>query len=472
MLAALKAALERLEARGWLVGGTVRDSELGRVSADLDVVVSGTGPDGTSAECSVRAAREVAGLVAAGLRRPWFTLSSEFGAFRVVGVDGDLDLTALRGGSLEADLALRDFTVNAMAVPVSGGGLVDPFGGLRHLREGRLVAVSDRVFRDDPLRLMRAFRLAHTLGLTIEDGLRRLIQAEAHLLPRAAAERVLSEVVLTLAAGRSSSAVESWGSLGVLPFFLPEVPRLQGVTQSDYHHLDVYGHTLETMDQVDGMIQDPGRLFPATRKALEERLAEPVDGAVSRPVALRLAALLHDIAKPDTRSVREDGRVCFMQHTQVGGPQSEGICRRLRTSEKLARLVRAVVEQHLTLGFLLHRQPLPERAVIEYLWEAAPWEPEVILVSTADRLATRGVSTPERYLRQHVDLAARLMERWRQRAERGTAPCPLDGRRLQAELGLEPGATLGKVLRAVQLAWEAGEAQDDHELLAVARAAL
>jgi poly(A) polymerase len=472
MLAALKAALERLGARGWLVGGTVRDSELGRLSADLDVVVSATGPGVTSTECSVRAAREVAGLVAAGLRRPWFTLSSEFGAFRVVGADGDLDLTALRGGSLEADLALRDFTVNAMAVPVCGGGLVDPFGGLRHLRERRLVAVSDHVFRDDPLRLMRASRLAHTLGLTIEDGLRRLIEAEAHLLPRAAAERVFSEVVLTLAAGRSSSAVESWGSLGVLPFFLPEVPRLQGVTQSDYHHLDVYGHTLETMNQVDGMIQDPGRLFPAARGALEERLAEPVDGAVSRPVALRLAALLHDIAKPDTRSVREDGRVCFMQHTQVGGPQSEEICRRLRTSEKVARLVRAVVEQHLTLGFLLHQQPLPERAVIEYLWQAAPWEPEVILVSTADRLATRGVSTPERYLHHHVDLAARLMERWRQRAVRGMAPCPLDGRRLQAELGLEPGVTLGRALRAVRLAWEAGEAQDDTELLAAGRAAL
>ena len=472
MLAALTAALERLEARGWLVGGTVRDGQLGRSSVDLDVVVSGTGPGGTSAGSSIRAACEVADLVAAGLRRPWFTLSSEFGAYRVVGIDGALDLTALRGGSLEADLALRDFTVNAMAVPVSGGGLIDPFGGLQHLRERRLVAVSDHVFRDDPLRLMRASRLAHTLGLTIEDGLRRLIGADAHLLPRAAAERVLSEVVLTLAAGRSSSAVESWGSLGVLPFLLPEVPRLQGVTQSDYHHRDVYGHTLETMDQVDDMIQDPGRLFPATRVALEERLAEPVDGAVSRPVALRLAALLHDIAKPDTRSVREDGRVCFMEHTRVGGPQSERICRRLRTSEKLARLVRAVVEQHLTLGFLLHQQPLPERAVIEYLWEAAPWEPEVILVSTADRLATRGASTPERYLYQHVELAGRLMERWRQRAEGERAPCPLDGRRLQAELGLEPGPALGRALRAVRLAWEAGEARDDTDLLAAARAAL
>jgi poly(A) polymerase len=266
--------------------------------------------------------------------------------------------------------------------------------------------------------------------------------------------------------------VESWGSLGVLPFFLPEVPRLQGVTQSDYHHRDVYGHTLETMDQVDGMIQDPGRLFPATREALEERLANPVDGAVSRPVALRLAALLHDIAKPDTRSVREDGRVCFMEHTRVGGPQSEEICGRLRTSDRLSRLVRAVVEQHLTIGFLLHQRPLPERVAIEYLWEAAPWEPEVTMVSTADRLATRGASTPERYLHQHVELAARLMETWRRRAEGGAAPCPLDGRRLQVELGIEPGPILGRVLRAVHLAWEAGEARDDAELLAVARAAL
>jgi poly(A) polymerase len=461
----LSTALASLGAQAWLVGGTVRDLELERPSVDVDVVVS-AGQDSQGASLTaLETARAVAGRVAAATERPWFALSSEFGAFRVVGAFVNLDLTALRGGSIQADLSLRDFTMNAMALPLSGQGMVDPFEGLRHLREGRLVAVSDEVFRADPLRLMRAVRLAHTLGVALDAPLVRRIREDAPLLPAAAAERVFSEVVLTLGSGRSSTAVRLWDDLGLLPFFLPEVPLLHGVTQSDYHHLDVFGHTLETMDHVDAMIARPEVIFRSAAEELGFRLDEPVDGAVPRPVALRLAALLHDVAKPETRTVREDGRVCFMRHTELGGPQSEAICRRLHTSGTLARLVRRVVEHHLTLGFLLHQEPLPARAIVEYLWAAAPWEPEVILVSAADRLATRGRSTPESYLQRHVALAAELMAAWSARQRLGVSPCPVDGRLLQARLGLGPGPELGEVLREVRLAWEAGEVREADALV-------
>jgi poly(A) polymerase len=471
MEAVLVATLERQGARGWLVGGTVRDRELGRPSSDLDVVV-GPAVDGASDAGAVRLARDVAAGVAAALGSPWFTLSREFGAFRVVGPSGDLDVTALRGGTLEADLGLRDFTVNAMAIPAGGGALVDPFGGLRHLRERRLVAVSPLVFSLDSLRLMRAARLAHALGLTLSPEVAAQVRREAWRLPGAAEERVFAEILLTLSAGRSADAVRLWDDLGLLAGFLPEVPALKGVTQSDYHHLDVYGHTLEAMEHVDAMLSEPERWFPASAAALRARLARPVDGAVSRPVALRLAALLHDIAKPGTRSVREDGRVCFMRHTQVGGPMAEAICRRLRSSNSVARLVGTVVEQHLALGFLLHREPLPERSLVECLWAAAPWEPEVVLVSAADRLATRGPATPARYLRGHLELAARLLDLWRDSAGGGRPPCPVDGRRLEDALGLLPGPELGRVLREVRLAWEAGEATTEEELFEAARRVL
>lgn len=471
METALVTTLERLGARGWLVGGTVRDRELGRLSSDLDVVVGAVVGGAGDAE-TVRLARDVAAGVAAALGSPWFTLSREFGAFRVVGPGGDLDVTALRGGTLDADLGLRDFTVNAMAVPAGGGALVDPFGGLQHLRERRLVAVSPLVFSLDPLRLMRAARLAHVLGLALSPELAAQVRREAWRLPRAAAERVFAEIVLTLSAGRSADAVRLWDGLGLLAGFLPEVPALKGVTQSDYHHLDVYGHTLEAMEHVDAMLSEPGSWFPASEPALRARFARPVDGAVSRPVALRLAALLHDIAKPETRSVREDGRVCFMRHTQVGGPMAGTICRRLRASGSVARLVATVVEQHLALGFLLHLEPLPARSLVECLWAAAPWEPEVVLVSAADRLATRGPATPARYLRGHLDLAACLLDLWRESADGERLACPVDGRRLETELGLLPGPGLGRVLREVRLAWEAGEATTEEELLDAARRVL
>ncbi len=142
---------------------------MGRPGTDVDVVVDDD-------------PRAIAAAVAGRTGLPWFALSREWGAYRVVGSPGHLDVAAMRGGSLAADLALRDFTVNAMALPVGGGALVDPFGGRGHLEQGRLVAVGRRIFADDPLRLLRAVRLAHTLELTLDPALRELARAEARRL--------------------------------------------------------------------------------------------------------------------------------------------------------------------------------------------------------------------------------------------------------------------------------------------------
>ena len=141
----------------WLVGGTVRDREMGRAAPDIDVVVD----DDPAA---------VASAVASAAGLPWFPLSHKFGAYRVVGRGGHLDVAGLRGGDIAADLALRDLTVNAMALPLVGGPLVDPFDGRSHLARRCLVAVRDSIYADDPLRLMRVARLAHTLGSASPPG--------------------------------------------------------------------------------------------------------------------------------------------------------------------------------------------------------------------------------------------------------------------------------------------------------------
>lgn len=454
--AALLAVLEGRGAAGWLVGGSVRDRELGRFSPDLDVVTAFD-------------PREVAQEVAARAGRPWFPLSREWGAYRVVGEQGHLDIAGLRGGSLEADLALRDFTVNAMALPLGGGGLVDPFGGRRHLQEGRLVAVGHRIFADDPLRLLRAARLAHTLGFTVDPGLADLARAEAWRLPKAAAERILSEVVLTFAVGRSAAAVRLWADLGLLEPLFPEVTALHGVGQSAFHHLDVYGHTLETMEHLDDILAEPGRLFDASGELLRVRLAEPVDGAMPRPVALRLAALLHDVAKPQTRTVDENGRILFWGHSVLGGKVAEAVCARLRCSNAAAGLIRKVAEEHLRVGFLQHDEHLSGRAVVTYLWATAPWEPEVLMVSVADRLATRGPRTEATFISRHLQTARAVMDLWRRRQEEGVARPPVGGDDLMAALNLRPGPPLGELMREVTLAWEAGEITDREEALALAR---
>lgn len=459
VLEALRAVLRERGGAGWLVGGTVRDRQMDRPGTDVDVVVEGD-------------PRALAAAVAARLGLPWFALSREWGAYRVVGSPGHLDVAAMRGGSLAGDLALRDFTVNAMALPVAGGALVDPFGGRGHLIQRRLVAVGRRIFADDPLRLLRAVRLAHTLDLTLDPALRERARAEAGRLRETAAERVLSEVVLTLAAGHSAAAVGRWANLGLLEVFLPEVTALHGVVQSPFHHLDVYGHTLDTMERLDELIAVPGVHFGRSGEVLATRLARPVDGVMPRSVALRLGALLHDVAKPQTRALDDQGRVMFWGHTELGGPVAEGICARLRCSASASSLVRQVVERHLDLGFLQHEDPLTPRSAVRYLWDAAPWEPEVIMVSVADRLATQGPRTEPRHVARHLAVAGELMERWRGRTLAGVPRPPVTGVDLMAELGLDSGPLLGQVVREVALAWESGEIADRSEALATARSSL
>jgi poly(A) polymerase len=470
LLHVLVDAVAEWEHPVWFVGGTVRDRELGVFSPDIDVVTSGD---------PATLAERVSGLSG----RPWFPLSHEFGAYRVVGEaggvrhpggrgEGHLDVVSLRGGSIEADLSLRDFTMNAMALPVTGGSVIDPFGGIPHLKERRLVPVSPTIFADDPLRLLRAPRFVHVLGLSLDEGLRDRIRAEAHLAPEAAPERVLTEFVATLGAGRSADAVRLWGALGLLDVLLPEVTAMKGVGQSGFHHHDVYGHTLETMERLDEVMEKPGRWYGSSWQALEERMADPVDGVMSRPVALRLGALLHDVAKPQTRAVDDDGRVLFWGHTELGGPLAERICARMRCSASASSLIRAVVERHLDVGFLQHDRPPSPRETVRFLWRSEPWEPEVIMVSLADRLATRGPKTEESYIDAHHEAGRRLMEAWRARQEHGVPRPPVDGEVLMERLGLGPGPLLGQVLQSVRLAWEAGELRDREEALALARSEL
>jgi hypothetical protein len=264
--------------------------------------------------------------------------------------------------------------------------------------------------------------------------------------------------------------VRLWDDLGLLEVFLPEITALRGVSQSPFHHHDVYGHTLETMERLDEIVAAPGRWFGLSWELLEARLSQPVDGIMSRPVALRLGALLHDVAKPETRAVGEGGRVLFWGHTEMGGPVAEKVCARLRCSAAATDLIRAVVERHLDIGFLQHERPVPPREVIRFLWRSEPWEPEVVMVSVADRLATRGPQTRDVSIDAHLETARSLMDAWRERQERGIPPLPLDGEVLMAELDLEPGPVLGRVLREVRLSWEAGELDGLGGALSLARA--
>ncbi len=483
--------------RAWLVGGAVRDRLHGQVAAlDLDIVVDGEPRD---------AARALA-RAASGERATAFALSEEWGGWRVVSPRGgwQIDVERLRGETLEQDLALRDFTVNAIAVPLEQAGnglvgprsvgagldphppgeLIDPLGGLSDLERGRLRAAGPRAFSDDPLRVLRLVRIAVELDLRPTEETIRDATAHAAGLRTVSPERVFTELRRIVAAARARDGVELMRSLGATAVVLPELDALRGVRQSRFHHLDVYDHTLEVLDRTIALCADPLAAAPGAVSAeyapqVAALLAEPLADELTRSEALRWGALLHDIAKPPTRAISEqpdssgERRVTFIGHDQLGAQLAQEILGRLRASGRLRTHVAALVRNHLRLGFLVHEpQPLARRTVFAYLRTCEPVEVDVTLLSVADRLATRGARAGEA-IDAHLRLAHDVLGaalRWH--AAGGPPESLLRGDELAGELGIAPGPQLGELLEELAQARYAGEIATREEALAHARRSL
>ncbi len=453
--------------RGWLVGGAVRDRALGREVADLDVVVEGDPEE--AARAIARAARGSGGGAAC------FALSERFGAWRVVAREcsWQVDVEQLRGGSLEADLMLRDFTVNAVAEPLEGGAPLDPLGGLGDLRLGRLRLAGARAFEDDPLRVLRLVRVAVELGLTPEPDVIVAARAQAGRLTEVSPERIFLELRRIVASERALRGIEMMGGLGAADVVLPELGAMRGVEQSRYHHLDVYGHTLEVLQHTIALTAGLGAaemLEEESRARVLAMLAEPLADDMTRGEALRWAALLHDAAKPATRSVRAwDRRVTFIGHDALGAELAHDVLGRLRTSMRLREHVAALVRHHLRLGFLVHEpQPLARASVFDYLRSCDPVEVDVTLLSVCDRLATRG-SKAQEAIAAHVALAQRMLVDaldWRGDGQ----PAPLlRGDELAAELGIALGPRVGELLAQLERARYTGEVSTREQAVAFAR---
>ncbi|MGH2865366.1 MAG: HDIG domain-containing metalloprotein [Solirubrobacteraceae bacterium] len=472
MSGALDAARSALGyARAWQVGGSLRDRAIGRSTADVDIVV-----DGDPGE----AARAIAG---AARRATCFALSEEFGSWRVVAHGGawQVDVEPLRGGSIEMDLALRDFTVNAIGEPLAGGEPIDPLGGLADLQARRLRMAGPLSFADDPLRVLRLVRLALELDFEPEAQTLRAAGAHAGGLSDVSAERVFAELRRIIASPRARAGLQRMSSLGATAVLLPELDALRGVEQNRFHHLDVHGHTLEVLDRtVELTAAAPGeraqeQLLATLGESATEvlaLLAEPLADQMTRGEALRWGALLHDAAKPLTREARADGRVTFIGHDARGAALARAILGRLRASERLRAHVAALVSSHLRLGFLVHEpQPLARRALFAYLRACSPVEVDVTLLSVADRLATRGERAQEA-IDAHLRLARDvLVDALRWRAEGPPRPL-LRGDELARELGIATGPQVGELLEELAAAQYAGELGTRAEAIARARAFL
>ncbi len=470
-----------------LVGGAVRDLLMGRPVHDWDFVVERDG---------IRLARAVADRLGAA----FFPLDEERDTGRVVIRDGSgartfLDFAPRRGDDWRADLEARDFTVNAIALTLNDPTeLLDPFEGQRDLEARLLRAVTEHSLRDDPVRAMRAVRLAGELGLQIEPQTAGWIRRDAPLVAQSSAERIRDELARLLTQPDALTRVRQMDELRLLTQVLPEAAALRGGVQSLPHHWPVLEHTLlalgalecivdmiaqrqdEAEDIVDGtgapdlVWQDVRRRLADFCEPLAAHLARRLGDERPALVALKLAALLHDCAKPYTRTVDRDGRTHFYDHENVGAPIAADRVRALRFNNTEVERVRVVVANHMRPQQLADAPGgITRRAAYRFFRDTGEAGVDVLLLALADHIATHGPDIqPDRWSRR-IEAARVLLTEYWTRLAKGVAPLPLvSGDDLMAELGLAPGQRVGELLEAIREAQAAGEIATREDALELA----
>lgn len=443
----------------WLVGGAVRDIAMGREVNDLDVAVAGP-PEAPARR------------IAKGLGGVAFELSEEFPAWRVKDREDrwQVDVAELRADSIDVDLTLRDFTVGAVAVDLAGGDVLDPLGGLDDIGAGVIRACGPKSFVDDPLRLMRAARLVAQFGWEIEPGTLELGRAVSARANEPAGERTLAELILLMGSRDPLEGLTAMDWLGLFESVLPEIGRLHGVVQGPNHHLDVFGHTMEVVEGILRIESELERFTGDRAGEVSALLSQPLADGANRATALRLGALFHDCAKPQTRS-EEGGFISFRGHDKLGADQITSRFRKLRASRKLISYVSDLARHHLILGFLVTSMPLDRRQIFAYLDRTDPVSVDVTLLTVADRLAARGkaeIAGPG-MVAGHLELASEMVGHALDWEENGPPEQFLPGNELADALGIEPGPKLGEVIKELASARYAGEIHDASDAVEHAR---
>ncbi|MFB0559532.1 MAG: CCA tRNA nucleotidyltransferase [Dehalococcoidales bacterium] len=460
--------------KSYLVGGFVRDVLLGRDTVDIDIAVASD-------------VLKIAPRVAAALGGKYVLLdeANRIGRVVVGKEEGrwELDFSTFEG-SIEQDLARRDFTIDAMAVDLSQSGegytdvqLIDPFNGWSDLHQSVIRAVARTTFELDAARLLRAVRLAAELGFSIDSETEALIRRYSYLIASVAGERVREELLRLLAISQTGYSLPYLDESGLLTAMIPELAQAKGAKQPAEHFWDVFEHSLETVVAVDFVLRRGAWRYADEKvsavipwsAALARHFDQKVSSGSTRRLILKLAALLHDIAKPQTRTVDESGRTRFLGHAKEGAAIAVSILERLRFSAKEVKLVEMMVRHHLRPGQMSPDGLPSRRAIYRYFRDTGEAGIDTLFLSLADHLATRGPQLKLAHWQKHAQVVDYILAQHFQEEGLVAPPKLISGHDLIDIFGLSPGPEIGEFLEAVREAQASGEVTTKEEALSYIR---
>jgi poly(A) polymerase len=415
----------------FIVGGTVRDIVLGKKPSDYDIVTLGD-PE--------RLARQIAaasGSRAVQLGKPGMIL------MRVNTKDAVYDIVPAYSGAIESDLKHRDFTINAMAVRLSDGLLVDLFGGLRDINDKCIKMVSLENMISDPVRLLRAYRMGAVLNFTIDLHTRHAVTAEAQRIRSTAQERIRDELVKLLTAPGSCKYIEDMADAGILIAILPEMTSLQECLQNQHHPDDAFVHSLKTVSCLEDILNHPQTYF------LDDHISGLHLPLPRHIPMLKFAALLHDIGKPQTRSIDEAGGVHFYNHEQYSARLAHIITQRLRFSNIDRHYITDIIANHMKplFLFLAHcKNRLSIKAIHRFFLKCGGCVTDLLIHSMADMKA-KGAHPA---MQEFIEFSNRMMALYINQFKPLSIQKPvINGDDLIIEFGLTPSPLFKKILNHV-----------------------
>lgn len=432
---------EKLGENAYVIGGYVRDLILERADKDVDIVCEGKGID---------LAEAVAARI--GIKKVTVFKNFKTAHFR----DGEIDVEfvgarkesyrahsrkpIVEDGTLEEDQNRRDFTINALAISLNSenyGEVIDPFGGLEDLKKGilRTPLDPDITFSDDPLRMMRGIRFATELRFKIQPESLKAIKRNSARLAIVSKERIATEFNRILAAPKPSIGLSLLFDTDLLEYFLPELKRLHGIEiKNGVSHKDNFYHTLEVVDNV---------------------------AKNSDYLWLRWGALLHDIAKPDTKRFFQGAGWTFHGHEDRGAQMVPGIFKRLKLPlDHKMKYVQKLVLLHLR-PIALTKEEATDSALRRLLFETGDDLEDLLILCKAD-ITSKNESKKKRYLENYERVKKRLESVEEKDRIRNWQP-PIDGAEIMKTFGVKPGREIGIIKNAIKEAILDGEIENNYE---------
>ena len=442
----------------YLVGGALRDLILDRNKENPDFDF-----------CLKSGALKFAAKLAKELRCAFVVLDQEHAACRLVKkINGKIytfDFSDFRAATLEKDLGHRDFTVNSMALALGDvfsqqdldALIIDPYSGRADLLAKIIKVTGPDSFKEDPLRILRAFSFSCTLDFSLDQETLRLAKKEKNKISGVSSERIREELFKILDSSTAYVSLVSLDKLKILEIIFPEIKPMRRIGQGPYHHLDVWQHTLETLRQFELIIKGAKKT-----PRIDNYLQEEVAGLRRRSSLLKLACILHDIGKPKALR-REKGKIIFHGHERIGLGLTRIISRRLKLSNDEGRVLEKIVLWHLRPGYLANNPHPTARAIFRYFRDTGNEALAVLLLSLADQRATQGPQTTALGRLRHEKTVKALIRKLLKQADEKKLVRFLNGNHLMRKFKLPASPLIGKLLTELEEAQAIGKTKNRKE---------